>query len=230
MFFDPQRVTHVREMIVAETEEARRTALDKLLPYQRQDFIELFKIMAGLPLTIRLLDSPLHEFLPHTDADMAEVAAAAGVDVARVKARAAMLHEANPMLGYRGCRLGVTYPEIYEMQCRAIFEAAVEAMMKGPPLILEVALPFVITATEFARLRMIVERVADEVMRESRAKFEYLVGAAIEIPRAALTADEIAKSAQFFSLHTRNLTEMTYGLSHAHDILLPYLELGPVSC
>ncbi len=143
MFFDPQRIIHVREMIVANTEAERRTALDKLLPYQRDDFVQLFTIMAGLPVTIRLLDPPLHEFLPHSDADMAEVAKAAGKTVAEVKAKASQLHEANPMLGHRGCRLGITYPEIYEMQCRAIFEAVADVKMKGETVLPEVMIPLV---------------------------------------------------------------------------------------
>ncbi len=228
MFFDPQRIIHVREMIVAETVEARRVALDKLLPYQRQDFVELFKIMAGLPLTIRLLDPPLHEFLPHTDADMAEVAAAAGVDVARVKARAAMLHEANPMLGHRGCRLGITYPEIYEMQCRAIFEAAAETIMAGEPILPEVMLPLIATKAEFDTLKAMVDRVAQEVMAKTGAKLEYLVGTMIELPRAALIADKIAEGAQFFSFGTNDLTQTTFGLSRddAGNFLVQYQDLG----
>jgi pyruvate, orthophosphate dikinase len=228
MFFDPQRIIHVRQMIVAETVEARRAALDKLLPYQRQDFIELFKIMAGLPLTIRLLDPPLHEFLPHTDEDMAEVAAAAGVDVATVKARAAMLHESNPMLGHRGCRLGITYPEIYEMQCRAIFEAAAEAVMAGEPILPEVMLPLIATTAEFDTLKVLVDRVAQEVMTKTGAKIEYLVGTMIELPRAALIADKIAKGAQFFSFGTNDLTQTTYGLSRddAGNFLVQYQDLG----
>jgi pyruvate,orthophosphate dikinase len=228
MFFDPQRITHVREMIVAESVEARRVALDKLLPYQRQDFAELFKIMAGLPLTIRLLDPPLHEFLPHTEEDMAEVAAAAGVDVGRVKARAAMLHEANPMLGHRGCRLGITYPEIYEMQCRAIFEAAAEVQMAGHPILPEVMLPLIATKEEFDRLKAMVDRVAGEVMTKSGTKFEYLVGTMIELPRAALIADKIAEGAEFFSFGTNDLTQTTYGLSRddAGNFLVQYQDLG----
>jgi pyruvate, orthophosphate dikinase len=228
MFFDPQRIIHVRQMIVAETVEARRAALDKLLPYQRQDFIELFKIMAGLPLTIRLLDPPLHEFLPHTEEDMAEVAAAAGVDVATVKARSAMLHESNPMLGHRGCRLGITYPEIYEMQCRAIFEAAADAVMAGEPILPEVMLPLIATKAEFDTLKTMVDRVAQEVMEQTGAKIEYLVGTMIELPRAALIADKIAEGAQFFSFGTNDLTQTTYGLSRddAGNFLVQYQDLG----
>jgi len=230
MFFDPQRIIHVREMIVATTEAARRTALDKLLPYQRADFIELFTIMAGLPVTIRLLDPPLHEFLPHTEADMAEVAKAAGVDVATVKARAEQLHESNPMLGHRGCRLGITYPEIYEMQARAIFEAAADVLMKGEQVTPEVMLPLIATKAEFDRLRAVVDRVAGEVKEKTGAKLEYMVGTMIELPRAALVADTIAEGAEFFSFGTNDLTQTTYGLSRddAGNFLAPYQDLGVI--
>ncbi len=230
MFFDPQRIIHVREMIVANTVEERRTALDKLLPYQREDFVQLFTIMAGLPVTIRLLDPPLHEFLPHTETDMAEVAKAAGKTVADVKAKAAQLHEANPMLGHRGCRLGVTYPEIYEMQCRAIFEAVAEVKMKGETVLPEVMLPLIAVKAEFDRLKVMVDRVAKEVMDKTGAKFEYLVGTMIELPRAALIADKIAQGAQFFSFGTNDLTQTTYGLSRddAGNFLVPYQDLGVI--
>ena len=230
MFFDPKRIIHVREMIVASNEAERRVALDKLLPYQRDDFVQLFTIMAGLPVTIRLLDPPLHEFLPHTDADMAEVAKAAGKDVATVKAKAAQLHESNPMLGHRGCRLGVTYPEIYEMQCRAIFEAVADVRMKGETVLPEVMLPLIAVKSEFDRLKVMVDRVAEEVMAKTGARFEYLVGTMIELPRAALIADKIAEGAQFFSFGTNDLTQTTYGLSRddAGNFLVPYQELGVI--
>ncbi|MFO1127163.1 MAG: pyruvate, phosphate dikinase [Rhodospirillales bacterium] len=230
MFFDPQRIIHVREMIVANTEAERRTALDKLLPYQRDDFIKLFTIMAGLPVTIRLLDPPLHEFLPHTDTDMAEVAKAAGKTVDDVKAKASQLHEANPMLGHRGCRLGITYPEIYEMQCRAIFEAVADVKMKGETVLPEVMLPLIAVKAEFDRLSAMVRRVASEVMDKTGAKFDYLVGTMIELPRAALIADKIAEGAQFFSFGTNDLTQTTYGLSRddAANFLVPYQELGVI--
>ncbi|VUX45830.1 Pyruvate, phosphate dikinase [Candidatus Defluviicoccus seviourii] len=230
MFFDPKRIIHVREMIVASNEAERRVALDKLLPYQREDFVQLFTIMAGLPVTIRLLDPPLHEFLPHTDADMAEVAKAAGKDVATVKAKAAQLHESNPMLGHRGCRLGITYPEIYEMQCRAIFEAVAEVKMKGETVLPEVMLPLIAVKSEFDRLKVMVDRVAGEVMAKTGAKFDYMVGTMIELPRAALIADKIAEGAQFFSFGTNDLTQTTYGLSRddAGNFLVPYQELGVI--
>ena len=230
MFFDPQRIIHVREMIVATTEEERRTALDKLLPYQKKDFVELFTIMAGLPVTIRFLDPPLHEFLPHTEADMAEVAKAAGTDVATVKARAAQLHETNPMLGHRGCRLGVTYPEIYEMQARAIFEAAAEVGMKGIEVLPEAMLPLIAVRAEFDRLKELVDRVAKEVMERTGAKISYMVGTMIELPRAALIADKIAEGAEFFSFGTNDLTQTTYGLSRddAGNFLVPYQDLGVI--
>ena len=213
MFFDPQRIIHVREMIVANTEAERRAALDKLLPYQRDDFVKLFTIMAGLPVTVRLLDPPLHEFLPHTEADFGEVAKAAGKTVAEVKAKASQLHEANPMLGHRGCRLGITYPEIYEMQCRAIFEAVADVKMKGETVLPEVMIPLVAVKNEFDRLKAMVDRVAEETMEKTGAKFEYLVGTMIELPRAALIADEMAEGAQFFSFGTNDLTQTTMGLS-----------------
>jgi pyruvate,orthophosphate dikinase len=230
MFFDPKRIIHVREMIVANTEAERRTALDKLLPYQRADFVQLFTIMAGLPVTIRLLDPPLHEFLPHSDADMAEVAKASGKTVAEVKAKASQLHEANPMLGHRGCRLGVTYPEIYEMQCRAIFEAVADVTMKGETVLPEVMIPLVAVKNEFDRLKAMVDRVAKEVQEKTGAKFEYLVGTMIELPRAALIADKIAEGAQFFSFGTNDLTQTTYGLSRddAGPFLVQYQDLGVI--
>jgi pyruvate,orthophosphate dikinase len=230
MFFDPQRIIHVREMIVATTEAERRTALDKLLPYQRDDFVQLFTIMAGLPVTVRLLDPPLHEFLPHSDADMAEVAKAAGKSVEDVKAKAAQLHESNPMLGHRGCRLGVTYPEIYEMQCRAIFEAVTEVKAKGETVLPEVMLPLIAIKAEFDRLKEMVDRVAKEVMDKSGKQFEYLCGTMIELPRAALIADKIAEGAQFFSFGTNDLTQTTYGLSRddAGNFLVPYQEMGVI--
>ena len=213
MFFDPKRIIHMREMILAGSEEARRKALAKLIPYQRADFSELFTIMKGLPVTIRLLDPPLHEFLPNTDAEMEEVASAAGAKVADVRARAASLHEANPMLGLRGCRLGIVYPEIYEMQCRAIFEAAAEVEAKGAKVYPEVMIPLVGTKKEFDILKEMVDRVADEVSKEKGAKLSYLVGTMIELPRAALQAGEIAKGAEFFSFGTNDLTQTTFGLS-----------------
>ena len=230
MFFDPKRIIHVREMIVANTDAERRTALDKLLPYQRDDFVQLFTIMAGLPVTIRLLDPPLHEFLPHSDADMAEVAKGAGKTVAEVKAKASQLHEANPMLGHRGCRLGITYPEIYEMQCRAIFEAVADVKMKGETVLPEVMIPLVAVRSEFDRLKQMVDRVANETMQKTGAKFEYLVGTMIELPRAALIADQIAEGAQFFSFGTNDLTQTTFGLSRddAGPFLVQYQELGVI--
>jgi len=230
MFFDPQRIIHVREMIVANTEAERRTALDKLLPYQRDDFIQLFTIMAGLPVTIRLLDPPLHEFLPHTDADMAEVAKASGKTVEDVKAKAAQLHEANPMLGHRGCRLGITYPEIYEMQCRAIFQAVVDVKKKGETVLPEVMIPLVALKAEFDKLKEMVDRVAKETMEKSGTTFEYMVGTMIELPRAALIADKIAEGAQFFSFGTNDLTQTTFGLSRddAGPFLVQYQDLGVI--
>ncbi len=224
MFFDPKRIISMREMIVAGDEAGRRAALAKLLPYQRQDFIELFEIMQGLPVTIRLLDPPLHEFLPHGEAEMHEVADSAGVDVAVVKARAAQLAEANPMLGHRGCRLGITYPEIYEMQARAIFEAAVAVSQKaGNPVTPEIMIPLVGTRKEFDLLQAVVDRVAGEVFVATGTRLDYLVGTMIELPRAALRAGDIAETAEFFSFGTNDLTQTTLGMSR--DDSGPFLDV-----
>ncbi len=226
MFFDPERIIHMREMIIAKDVEHRRAALDKLLPYQRQDFLELFDIMAGLPVTIRLLDPPLHEFLPQTEADMAEVAAAAGTDVATVRNRAMQLEEVNPMLGHRGCRLGITYPEIYEMQARAIFEAACELTKGGKSVKAEVMIPLIGIKKELDVLTDMVRRIAKEVMKATGVEVHYLVGTMIELPRAALLAGRIAERAEFFSLGTNDLTQTTYGLSRddAGNFIQVYLE------
>ena len=214
MFFDPARIISMREMILAETEQGRRTALDKLLPYQRQDFIDLFRIMKGLPVTIRLLDPPLHEFLPHGDGEIAEVANAAGVSEAIVRRRLLDLTEANPMLGHRGCRLGISYPEIYEMQVRAIFEAAIEVSKDGGnPVIPEIMIPLIVGKKELEILKAAIIKVAAEVEAEKSAKLTFLVGTMIELPRAALKAGEIAEEAEFFSFGTNDLTQTTFGLS-----------------
>jgi len=214
MFFDPARIGAVRQMIMSETEGGRRDALSKLLPFQRADFVELFRIMAGLPVTIRLLDPPLHEFLPHKDEDMAEVAESLGADLATMQRRAADLAEANPMLGHRGCRLGITYPEIYAMQSRAIFEAAIEvAKETGKPVVPEIMIPLVGIKRELDITRAQVIRIAEEVFAETGARVDYLVGTMIELPRAALTADKIADVADFFSFGTNDLTQTVFGLS-----------------
>ncbi len=214
MFFDPERIIHMREMILAGDEAGRRQALAKLLPYQRDDFTALFTIMKGLPVTIRLLDPPLHEFLPTKDDEMAEVAEAAGIDVATVRARAAALHETNPMLGLRGCRLGIMYPEIYEMQCRAIFEASAKVSKdSGETVVPEVMIPLVASKQEYDIMHDMVQRIAKDVSDETGAKLEYLTGTMIELPRACLHADKIAEKAEFFSYGTNDLTQTTYGLS-----------------
>ncbi len=214
MFFEKGRIVAVREMIVAEDEKGRRAALAKLLPMQRNDFVELLKIMEGLPVTIRLLDPPLHEFLPHEEAEMKEVAAAAGVSVMRIREAAAKLFEVNPMLGHRGCRLAITFPEIYEMQARAIFEAAAiverETGRKVEP---EVMIPLVATKRELDILKERIAAVAKEVEAETGIAPAYLLGTMIELPRAALCADEIAETAEFFSFGTNDLTQTCLGLS-----------------
>jgi pyruvate,orthophosphate dikinase len=214
MFFDGDRIVAVREMIMADTVEGRKKALAKILPMQRQDFIELFKIMRGLPVTIRLLDPPLHEFLPHSREEMAEVAKAAGVTVDAAAARAAQLQETNPMLGHRGCRLGISYPEIYEMQARAIFEAAAAVQKEiGETVEAEIMIPLVGIPKELSLMKAVVERVAGEVEKAAGFKLPYMIGTMIELPRACLLADEIAKEAEFFSFGTNDLTQTTYGLS-----------------
>ena len=229
MFFDAKRITAVREMILAEDEKGRRTALAKLLPEQRSDFTEIFEVMAGLPVTIRLLDPPLHEFLPHAEAEFAEVAAAAGVDVKTLKRRADELHEFNPMLGHRGCRLGVTFPEIYEMQARAIFEAACDvAASSGDAPIPEVMIPLVATRRELELMKAVVDAAAKTVFEEKGRSVDYLVGTMIELPRAALRAAEIAEVGEFFSFGTNDLTQTTLGVSRddAARFLGAYVDKG----
>ena len=229
MFFDANRITAVRQMILAEDETGRRAALDRLLPEQRSDFAEIFAIMVGLPVTIRLLDPPLHEFLPHREEDFAEVAEAAGVAIDVLKRRASELHEFNPMLGHRGCRLGVTFPEIYEMQARAIFEAACDvAASSGEPPIPEVMIPLVATRAELDLMKAVVDRTAEAVFAEKGLRVDYLVGTMIELPRAALMAGEIAGSAEFFSFGTNDLTQTTIGISRddAARFLTTYVDKG----
>lgn len=214
MFFDENRIQAVREMILAQDDNGRRAALAKLLPVQRQDFVQLFTIMSGLPVTIRLLDPPLHEFLPHGDKEIAEVAGALGVTPDALKQRAAELHEFNPMLGFRGCRLAVAFPEIAEMQARAIFEAAVIAAKEtGKPVIPEVMVPLVMGKPELDLVKGRIDAMAKAVIEESGTKIDYQVGTMIELPRAALRAAEIAESAEFFSFGTNDLTQTTLGIS-----------------
>ena len=210
MFFDAKRITAVREMILAEDEKGRRVALAKLLPEQRADFVGLFEVMAGLPVTIRLLDPPLHEFMPQAEADFADVAAATGRTVDALKRRASELHEFNPMLGHRGCRLGVTYPEIYEMQARAIFEAACDMAVSPIP---EVMVPLVATRRELELMKAVIDRTAEAVFAQRGKRIDYLVGTMIELPRAALMAGQIAEVAAFFSFGTNDLTQTTLGVS-----------------
>ena len=214
MFFDADRIINVRQMIMSEDEEGRRVALTKLLPVQRQDFIELFTIMKGLPVTVRLLDPPLHEFLPHKVEDFEAVAKVMNVDMAFLKRRAEELHEFNPMLGHRGCRLGISYPEIYEMQTRAIIEAALEVSKNlGEAVIPEIMVPLVGSSKEFEILNKLIRETADKIIEASGEKLDYMVGTMIELPRAALQAGKIAKEAEFFSFGTNDLTQTTYGIS-----------------
>jgi len=229
MFFEPARIQHVREMIFAADAEARRAALSKLLPEQRSDFVKLFKIMQGLPVTIRLLDPPLHEFLPQSPADLEVFAKAAGLDMETVEARFAELEEVNPMLGHRGCRIGMTYPEIYEMQARAILEAAIDVKeVLGETAIVEIMIPLVATSGEFAAMKKLVDETANAVFAQHGGKVPYLVGTMIELPRAALVADKIAENADFFSFGTNDLTQTTFGLSRddAAKIIAAYRGAG----
>jgi pyruvate,orthophosphate dikinase len=229
MFFEGDRIVAVREMILADDEQGRRAALAKLLPYQRGDFIELFTIMKGLPVTIRLLDPPLHEFLPHTDKEIAEVAAQTGLSPEKLKRRAAELHEFNPMLGFRGCRIAIAYPEIAEMQARAILEAAVEAQQStGAAVVPEIMVPLIVTRAEFDLVKARIDAMAEAVFREKGASVEYQVGTMIELPRACLKADEIAETAEFFSFGTNDLTQTALGISRddAATFLGPYTQKG----
>ena len=229
MFFEETRIRTVREMILAEEEQVRRAALSKLLPMQRADFVELFEIMKGLPVTIRLLDPPLHEFLPHTHAEIEEVARAMNTDPRRLADRARELAEFNPMLGFRGCRIAIAYPEIAEMQARAIFEAAVEAEKRTRKAVgLEVMVPLIATKAELDLVKARIDAMAQAVMRETGTKLAYQVGTMIELPRASLLAGEIAKSAEFFSFGTNDLTQTTYGISRddAASFLGAYVAKG----
>jgi pyruvate,orthophosphate dikinase len=229
MFFEGDRIVAVREMILADDEAGRRAALEKLLPMQRQDFRELFTIMSGLPVTIRLLDPPLHEFLPHSEAELAEVAKAMKASPDKLKRRAAELHEFNPMLGFRGCRLAIAYPEIAEMQARAIFEAAVEAQdATGAAVVPEVMVPLVVTRAEFDLVKERIDAMAEAVAKETGTRIEYQTGTMIELPRACLRAHEIAETAEFFSFGTNDLTQTTLGISRddAATFLGPYTQKG----
>jgi len=233
MFFDAVRIVAVREMILADDERGRRAALAKLLPMQRGDFLALFEIMGGLPVTIRLLDPPLHEFLPHTDKEIVEVATAMGADPNKLADRARELREFNPMLGFRGCRIAIAYPEIAEMQARAIFEAAIEAQKRtGKAVVPEVMIPLIATQAEFDIVKARIDATAKAVQTETGAAFTYQVGTMIELPRAALKAGEIAETAEFFSFGTNDLTQTTYGISRddAASFLGTYTKLGILPC
>ena len=214
MFFDEERILSVREMILSKSKEDRASALSKLLPHQKKDFIEIFKIMSGLPVTVRLLDPPLHEFLPKSDKEINEVANSLKIPVKELEIRISELHEQNPMLGHRGCRLGISFPEIYEMQCRAIFEALVQCKkQKIKSIIPEIMIPLVSTEAEIKIMKDLVVRVAKRVQEESKTKLDFLVGTMIELPRAAIKAKDIAKHAEFFSFGTNDLTQTTFGIS-----------------
>jgi pyruvate, orthophosphate dikinase len=236
MFFAEDRIPHMRSMILADNAEDRRNALNKLLPMQREDFLGIFRAMDSYPVTIRLLDPPLHEFLPRRENLMVEIAVLEAQnpnskklkDLHRILARVDDLHEINPMLGHRGCRLGITDPEISEMQVRAIFEAAVAAAKEGVKVLPEVMVPLVSTAKEMAHQAAIVRRVAEEVFANKKYRVKYLVGTMLELPRAAMAADDIAKEAEFFSFGTNDLTQTTFGFSRddINKFLPSYLEQG----
>ncbi|MSP60557.1 MAG: pyruvate, phosphate dikinase [Myxococcales bacterium] len=228
MFFEPERILAVREMILADDTAGRRRALEKILPMQRGDFVEIFRAMAGLPVTIRLLDPPLHEFLPHTDGEIGAVAAELGVDLATVKRKNELLHEFNPMLGHRGCRLAITYPEIYEVQVRAIIEAACQLGREGIAVMPEIMIPIVGYPRELAIMRALTVRIADDVIAREHASLTYTVGTMIELPRACVAAAEIAEHADFFSFGTNDLTQTTLGISRddAGRFLPAYVEQG----
>jgi pyruvate,orthophosphate dikinase len=227
MFFGEGKIGPMREMILADTLEQRKAALAKLLPLQRADFAGIFEVMNGRPVTIRTIDPPLHEFLPHIEADQRTLAGQMGLSYEKVKARIESLHEFNPMLGFRGCRLGIIYPEITEMQARAIFEAAADTKKKKIEVEPEVMIPLVGNVKELAHQEKLVRATAEAVMKEKGVKFKYLVGTMIEIPRGALTADEIAVVAEFFSFGTNDLTQTTLGVSRddAARFLTPYVEM-----
>jgi pyruvate, orthophosphate dikinase len=229
MFFEADRIGAMRRVIMAEDETGRRAGLAELLPIQRQDFAEIFSIMKGSPVTIRLLDPPLHEFLPKTEAEFSEMARLTGKDVAVIRHRAVTLHETNPMLGHRGCRLGITYPEIYEMQVAAIFEAAVAVVKEtGEAVEPEIMVPLIATKKEFDILKRMIDRIGTEVMEREGVSLSYLVGTMIELPRAALLAGEIAETAEFFSFGTNDLTQTVFGLSRddATSFIGAYQRLG----
>ncbi len=213
MFFGPDRIKAVREMILSDTLEGRQKALAKILPFQKRDFLGIFKAMNGLPVTIRLLDPPLHEFLPHTDKELKELSKDMGVSFKKLDTKNKSLHEFNPMLGHRGCRLGVTYPEIYEMQARAIMEAACELKKKKVKVIPEIMIPLVGHVKELEAMREVVVSVAKEVQKKAKVNVPYTVGTMIELPRACVTSDEIAPIADFYSFGTNDLTQTAYGLS-----------------
>jgi pyruvate,orthophosphate dikinase len=226
MFFEGDRIDAMREMILADNVDDRKAALAKLLPYQRDDFVGIFRALKGYPATIRFLDPPLHEFLPHDAESQAALAKKIGVTPEHVAQRVRELHEFNPMLGHRGCRLGIAYPEITEMQARAVFEAAAEVAKHKIKVKPEIMIPLVGFKKEFDLQAEIVRRVAEQVMAEKKVKFDYLVGTMIEVPRGALTADEVAKSAEFFSFGTNDLTQMALGISRDDmgNFLMPYIE------
>ncbi|MDA7564807.1 pyruvate, phosphate dikinase, partial [Pelagibacteraceae bacterium] len=226
MFFDEERILYVRQMILSKNKEDRSEALNKILPFQKKDFKDIFNIMKGLPVTIRLLDPPLHEFLPKSEKEISSVANSLNISEKEIKDRISDLHEENPMLGHRGCRLAISYPEIYEMQCEAIFEAVIESKKEKIKVLPEIMIPLVATGQELQILRELVDNKAKEISKKYDQKIDYLVGTMIELPRAALNAKEISKYADFFSFGTNDLTQTTLGISRddAGKFLDDYVE------
>ena len=213
MFFDEERILYVRQMILSKSKEDRSEALGKILPFQKKDFYEIFSIMKGLPVTIRLLDPPLHEFLPKSEKEISSVASSLGISEKEIKDRISDLHEENPMLGHRGCRLAISYPEIYEMQCEAIFEAVLQCKKEKIKVLPEIMIPLVATGQELEILKELVDSKAKEISKKYNQKIDYMVGTMIELPRAALNAHDISKHADFFSFGTNDLTQTTLGIS-----------------
>jgi pyruvate,orthophosphate dikinase len=228
MFFGEDRIDVVRQMILADNTEERIAALDKILPMQREDFVGVFKAMDGFPVTIRLLDPPLHEFLPSEEDDIKALAERIAVDVKKLEEKIEMLHEFNPMLGHRGCRLGITYPEIYEVQVKALVEAACIVKKEGVDVQPEIMVPLIGSKSELELMREMIVRVADDVLHDKGVELPYLVGTMIEVPRAAVTADEVAEVSDFFSFGTNDLTQMTYGFSRddSAKFINAYIERG----
>lgn len=228
MFFAEEKIWSVREMIVSNTSKERKVAIDKIYPFQKKDFFEIFEIMEGKPVTVRLIDPPLHEFLPKTEEEMKKLSKLMNIELEEIKERLESLHEVNPMLGHRGCRLGITYPELYEMQAKAIIDSALEVKSNGIEVNPEIMIPLVGSDKELGYLRERIEKVIENIFKEKGQRLDYKLGTMIEVPRACITADEIAKKADFFSFGTNDLTQITFGFSRddAGKFIKEYVEKG----